>query len=146
MSNSVLDAIKAPPPVGIPLVRNLEKEIGKEQARAIVGKAMVGAYVDCRKIKRFEANFHPRVEYEADSGLPVEREVVDNTDETHGHNITDCQFAEFFRQIGEPEIDALVTCGVDYAAENLIRPEWEFERMQTRMQGASHCDFRWRKG
>ena len=53
---------------------------------------------------------------------------------------------EFFRQIGEPEMDALVTCGVDYAAENLIRPEWEFERMQTRMQGASHCGFRWCKG
>ena len=43
MSNSVLDVIKPPPPVGIPLVRNLEKEIGKEQARAIVGKAIVGA-------------------------------------------------------------------------------------------------------
>ena len=51
MSNTALDAIKAPPPVGIPLVRDLEKEIGKEQARAIVGKAIVGAYVDCRKMK-----------------------------------------------------------------------------------------------
>ena len=146
MSNSVLDAIKAPPPVGIPLVRNLEKEIGKEQARAIVGKAIVGAYVDCRKIKWCEANFHPRVEYKADSGCPVEREFFDDTDKSHGHNIPERQFVEFFRQIGQPEMDALVTCGVDYAAENLIRPEWEFERMQTRMQGASHCDFRWRKG
>ena len=145
MSNSVLDAIKPPPRVGIPLVRNLEKEIGKEQARAIVGKAMVGAYVDCRKIKRFEANFHPRVEYEADSGFPVEREVVDNTDETHGYNIACCKFAEFFRQIGEPEIGALMTCGVDFAAADLIRPEWEFGRTQTRKQGASHCDFLWCK-
>ena len=145
MSNSALDAIKAPPPVGIPLVRDLEKEIGKEQARAIVGKAIVGAYVDCRKMKGFEANFHPRVEYKADSGFPVEREFFDDADKGHGHNIPDRQFVEFFRQIGEPEMDALVTCGVDYAAENLIRPEWEFERMQTRMQGASHCDLRWCK-
>ena len=146
MSNSVLDAIKTQPRVGIPLVRNLEKEIGKEQARAIVGKAIVGAYVVCRKMKGFEANSHQRVEYEVDSGFPVEREVFDNTDETHGHNIIGCQFAEFSRQIGEPEIDALVTGGVGYAAENLIRPELKFERMQTRMQGASHCDFRRRKG
>ena len=146
MSNSALDAIKAPPPVGIRLVRDLEKEIGKGQARAIVGKAIVGAYVDCRKMKGCEANFHPRVEYKADSGFPVEREFFDDADKSHGHNIPDCQLVEFFRQIGEPEMDALVTCGVDYAAENLIRPEWEFVRMQTRMQGASHCDFRWCKG
>ena len=146
MSYSVLDAIKTPPSVGISLVRNLEKEIGKEQARAIVRKAIVGAYVDCRKMKGFEANFHPRVEYKADSGFPVEREVFENTDKTHGHNIPDCQFVEFFRQISEPEMAALVTCGLDNAAENLIRAEWECKRMQTSMQGASHCDFRWRKG
>ena len=146
MSNSLLDAIKAPPPVGIPLVRNLEKEIGPEQARAIVGKAIVGAYVGCRKMKVFEADFHPRVEYEADSGFPGEREVFDSTDKSHGHNIPDCQFVEFFRQIGELKMDAPVTCGLDYAAENLIRPEWEFVRMQTRMRGASHCDFRWCQG
>ena len=49
-------------------------------------------------------------------------------------------------QIGEPEMDALMTCDVGYVAENLVRPEWEFVRMQTRiMQGASHCDFRWCK-
>ena len=146
MSNSVPDAIKAPPPVGIPLVQNLEKEIGKVQARAIFGKTIVGAYVDRRKMKERGANFHSRVEYEADSGFPVEREVFENTDETHGHNIPDCQFVEFFRQISEPEMAALVTCGLDNAAENLIRAEWECKRMQTSMQGASHCDFRWRKG
>ncbi len=146
MSNSVLNAIKIQSRVVIPIVRELEKEIGKERAHAIVGKAIAGAYVDYRKMKGFEANSHLRVEQEIDSGFPVEREVIDDTEETYGYNITGCQFAEYFRQIGEPEIGALMTCGVDFAAEDLIRPEWEFERTQTRMQGASHCDFRWRKG
>lgn len=145
MSNSILDAIKIQSRVVIPIVRELEKEIGRERAHAIVGKAIAGAYVDYRKMKGFEANSHPRVEQEVDSGFPVEREVVDESDETYGYNITGCQFAEYFRQIGEPEIGALMTCGVDFAAEDLIRPEWKFERTQTRMEGASHCDFRWRK-
>ena len=145
MSNSILDAIKIQSRVVIPIVRELEKEIGRERAHAIVGKAIAGAYVDYRKMKGFEANSHPRVEQEVDSGFPVEREVVDESDETYGYNITRCQFAEYFRQIGEPEIGALMTCGVDFAAEDLIRPEWKFERTQTRMEGASHCDFRWRK-
>ncbi len=146
MSNSVLKAMKIQSRVGIPIVRELEKEIGKERAHAIVGKAIAGAYVDYRKTKRFEADSPPLVEQEVDSGFPVEREVVDNFDETHGHNIAGCKSAEFFRQIGEPEIGALMTCGVDFAAKDLIRPEWEFGRTQTRMKGASHCDFLWHKG
>ena len=55
-------------------------------------------------------------------------------------------FAEYYRFIGEPKIGALMTVGVDYAAEELRRPEWDFERTQTRMQGALHCDFRLHKG
>ena len=38
-----------------------------------------------------------------------------------------------------------MTCGVDFAAEELMRPTWAFERTQTLMQGANYCDFRWRR-
>ena len=51
----------------------------------------------------------------------------------------------YFRSIGEPEVGALLTCGVDFAVERRLRPEWEFRRTQTRMQGAPFCDFRWRR-
>jgi predicted hydrocarbon binding protein len=146
MSNSILNAVKIQSRVVIPIIRELEKEIGKERAHALIGRAIANAYVDYRELKGFEENSHPRVEQEFDNGFPVEREVIDDTEETYGYNITGCEFAEYFRSIGEPEIGALMTCGVDYAAEELIRPEWEFERTQTRMQGAPHCDFRWRKG
>lgn len=146
MSNSILDAVKIQSRVVIPIVRELEKEIGKERAHALIGRAIANSYVSYREKKGFEKNSHPRVEQEFDNGFPVERDVVDDSEDTYGYNITACQFAEFFRSIGEPEIGALMTCGVDYAAEELVRPDWGFERTQTRMQGASHCDFRWRKG
>ena len=71
--------------------------------------------------------------------------VVEDSDTAFSHNITGCAFADYFRAIGEPEIGALMTCGVDFAAEGRIRPDWEFKRSQTRMQGADFCDFRWRK-
>ncbi|MEL0022086.1 MAG: L-2-amino-thiazoline-4-carboxylic acid hydrolase [Rickettsiales bacterium] len=145
MSNPILNAIKIQSRVVIPITRELEKEVGKEKAHAIIGRAIAASYVAYREMKGFEKNSHPRVEQEVDSGFPVEREVVEDTDESYGYNITGCQFAEYFRAIGEPEIGALMTCGVDYAAEDLIRPGWAFTRTQTRMQGADHCDFRWRK-
>jgi hypothetical protein len=44
----------------------------------------------------------------------------------------------------EPEIGALLTCGVDFATQAKLRPDWEFARTQTLMKGASYCDFRWR--
>ena len=146
MSNSIFSAVKIQSRVVIPIIRELKKEIGKERAHALIGRAIANAYVDYRELKGFEENSHPRMEQEFDNGFPVEREVIDDTEETYGYNITGCEFAEYFRSIGEPEIGALMTCGVDYAAEELIRPEWDFERTQTRMQGAPHCEFRWHKG
>jgi predicted hydrocarbon binding protein len=146
MLNSIFSAVKIQSRVVIPIIRELEKEIGKERAHALIGRAIANAYVDYRELKGFEENFHPRMEQEFDNGFPVEREVIDDTEETYGYNITGCEFAEYFRSIGEPEIGALMTCGVDYAAEELIRSERDFKRTQTRMQGAPHCDFRWHKG
>ena len=144
-NNRVLDAVRIQSRVVIPIVKALEKEIGQERAHRIVGEAITGAYVEHRERRGYEVNSHPRTELDSGMDFPVEREVVSDSETDYGHNITGCQFADFFRFIGEPEIGALMTCGVDFAAEALIRPDWDFKRTQTRMQGASHCDFRWRK-
>jgi hypothetical protein len=140
----ILDAIKIQAKVVIPIVKALETELGKARAHQIVGDAIAGAYVDYRQRRGFEADIHPGVEVDGPS-FPVQKTVVENTDNIYGHDITDCAFAEYFNTIGEPEIGTLMTCGVDYAAEALMRPTWAFERTQTRMQGAPHCDFRWHK-
>jgi hypothetical protein len=143
--SKILEAIKIQARAMIPIVKALEKELGKARAHEIVGKAMAAAYVQYREKRGFEVDSHPRVEQETGLDFPVEREMVDDTESSFGFNITGCQFADYFRAIGEPEIGALMTCGVDFAAEAKIRPGWKFSRTQTRMQGAPHCDFRWTK-
>lgn len=145
MTNKILEAVKIQSRVVIPIVKALEREIGKEKAHAIVGAAIADAYIEHRERRGYELNSHPRTEHESGMAFPVEREIVSDGEAEFGHNITGCQFADYFRSIDEPEIGALMTCGVDFAAEALIRPQWTFERTQTRMQGAAHCDFRWRK-
>ena len=112
----------------------------------IVGDAIAESYVDYQKDRGFELDSHPGTDRDEGPGFPVEREVTEDTETHFGFNVTGCQFADYFRKIGEPEIGALMTCGVDFAAEELVRPGWRFERTQTRMQGASHCDFRWSRG
>ena len=142
--NRILEAMKIQARAVIPIVRALEKELGKERAHAIVGQAIADNYVGWRTRLGFEKNSHPGGDGENKPDFPVEFEEVENTETSYGHNITGCAFADHFRKIGEPEVGALMCCGVDFAAEELIRPDWEFTRTQTRMQGAPHCDFRWR--
>ena len=126
MSNSIFNAVKIQSRLVIPIIRELEKEIGKERTHALIGCAIANAYVDYRKLKGFKANSYPRLEQEFDNGFLVEREVIDDTEETYGYNIAHCELAEYFRAKGEPEIGALMTCSVDYAAEGVDTPRMGF--------------------
>jgi hypothetical protein len=140
---SMLEAVKIQASVLIPIVKALETELGKERAHALVGRAIAESYADFRASRTKERDIHPGDAEPMD--FPVESTVVEHTESRYGFDITGCAFADYFRKIGQPEIGALLTCGVDDAVEARLRPSWEFERTQTRMQGASHCDFRWRR-
>ncbi len=144
MKTSILEATKIQARAVIPIVKALEAEMGKDAAHALVGRAIAENYVAWREKLGFVENSHPRDDANAPA-FPVENTVVEDSDEAYGHDVTGCVFADYFRSIGEAEIGALMTCGVDFAAEARIRPNWEFSRTQTRMQGATCCDFRWRK-
>jgi hypothetical protein len=139
----ILDAVKIQARAVIPIVKALERELGKERAHAIVGSAIATDYARWQAQRIPVRNLHPRGG-DQNNAFPVERSVVDDTDTTFGVNMTQCKFAEYFRGIGEPEIGALLTCGVDFANEAMQRPDWEFRRTQTLMKGAAYCDFRWR--
>ena len=140
---SMLDAVKIQARIVIPIVKALERELGRERAHAIVGQAIADSYANWQAGRTQARNTHPREGNVAHS-FPVETEVVDDTDSAFAINMTRCQFAEYFRDIGEPEIGALLTCGVDFATQAKLRPDWEFRRTQTLMKGAPYCDFRWR--
>jgi hypothetical protein len=141
---SMLDAVKIQARALIPVVKALEAELGKERAHALVGGAIAESWADGMASRTAVRDQHPG-EGEATLPFPVESRVVEHEPDTYGLDFTACAFADYFREIGEPEIGALLTCGVDYAVERKLRPSWEFQRTQTRMQGAPHCDFRWRR-
>ena len=141
---SILDAVKIHATVLIPVVKALEAQLGKERAHSIVGRAIAESYAEFRASRTTERNSHPG-EVEGAIEFPVESRTVEHTESSYGFDITGCAFADYFRRIGEPEIGALLTCGVDFAVEAKLRPDWEFTRTQTRMQGAEFCDFRWRR-
>ena len=141
---SMLEAVKIQGHALIPVVKALEAELGKERAHRIVGDAIAANWAAVVASRTPEVDRHPG-EGEVLFDFPVESEVVEHTADSFGRDFKACAFADHFREIGESEIGALLTCGVDFETERRVRPGWEFRRTQTRMQGAPFCDFRWRK-
>jgi L-2-amino-thiazoline-4-carboxylic acid hydrolase len=57
-------------------------------------------------------------------------------------NVTRCQYAEFFKELGLPELGYLLSCNRDFAMVQSLDAKITLQRTQTIMEGASHCDFR----
>jgi L-2-amino-thiazoline-4-carboxylic acid hydrolase len=75
-------------------------------------------------------------------GGSLDIHVVNQTDDRLDFNVTRCRYAEFYREMGLSDIGFLVHCNRDHAMIAGFNPEIELVRTQTRMEGASHCDFR----
>ena len=56
-----------------------------------------------------------------------------------------CKYAEFFHELGEPELGKILTCEIDPPMTKAIGANLDLERTQTRMGNASHCDFHWKQ-
>ena len=76
-------------------------------------------------------------------GGALDTEIVEQTDETLLFNVTRCSYAEMYRELGIPELGALLSCNRDGTMVEGFNPNITFTRTQTIMSGATHCDFRY---
>jgi hypothetical protein len=148
---SLLDLVKIQAQVLVPVLRAFRAELGEERANQIASVALrqwsqqmfrdIGARIPGGPRQKWEAitaALRPRV------GNAVDREVLKQEADAVEFNITGCRYAEFFRQLREPELGALLTCAGDLDMEAVGSPEVSMTRTQTIMQGARYCDFRFR--
>jgi hypothetical protein len=59
-------------------------------------------------------------------------------------NVTRCRYAEMYKAMGLGEIGGLLSCNRDGSFCEGYDPKLKMTRTQTIMEGASHCDFRYR--
>jgi hypothetical protein len=148
---SLLDQVKMQAQVLVPVLQALRAELGKERADRLVTTALrawsrdvflrVGASLPGsprEKWTAMTAESLPRI------GGDIDMQVLTQDAGTMEFNITGCRYADFFRQLGEPELGAVLLCEVDDHMAEVGNPEVEFRRTQTIMKGASYCDFRYR--
>jgi fumarate reductase iron-sulfur subunit len=58
-------------------------------------------------------------------------------------NVTRCRYADMYKELGIPELGALLSCSRDKALIEGFNPKIKFTRTQTLMEGAKFCDFRY---
>jgi L-2-amino-thiazoline-4-carboxylic acid hydrolase len=78
----------------------------------------------------------------ADDALSIE--VIEASDTVFDFNVTRCRYAETYREMGLGAIGHLLSCNRDGVFCQGYDSRIAFERSQTLMGGASHCDFRYR--
>jgi len=133
-----------------PIYEELVEELGVEQARGILGRAirrdaiaqgqaMADTLDGAADIDGF-ASLLPL--WQKEDALEIE--VLEQDAERFHFNVRRCRYAEMYREMGLQEIGDLLSCGRDGAMCEGFNPDLKMARSQTIMQGASHCDFRFR--
>ena len=151
MTVSVIEQAKIQAQVLVPLVKALQAELGEEKANRLVRNALGDIY------RRYgEELWRTRQEenlgkvmasaftaYARDDALDYR--VIEQSQDAFEFDVTGCRYAEFYKELGEPELGFLLVCAADFPLAEGFGPSIELTRTQTIMQGASHCDFRYRR-
>ena len=75
----------------------------------------------------------------------LETEMVRQDGEHFDFDVTRCRFAELYHRLGIPELGPILSCNRDFCFAEGFNPDLKLTRTQTIMEGATHCDFRFRK-
>lgn len=150
MDVSSLDRVKIQAQVLVPLVKELRKELGDKRANDLVRKALgkiFRGYGKAYWAQKQSDSPNSKIEtlikrYAADGALDYE--VGENNDERLNVNITRCGYAEFFKEIGAPDLGFMFCCSADIPMTEGFEAGIELNRRQTIMEGAKFCDFRYK--
>jgi len=138
-----IEQVKIQAQVLVPLVKALQAELGEERANALVRKALGDLY---RRLGEqwWRAKRSTHVGENMASafaafarGDALDYRVREQSQDTYEIDVTRCRYAEFYKELGEPELGFLPVCSRS--------PDVKLGLTQTIMQGASHCDFRYRR-
>ena len=133
-----------------PLFRVFAAEVGEERARAILAGVVrdLARLGGCAAAAALGGNGLEELAQAVDgwcAGDALELDILRRDDTALEFNVTRCRFAEMYRRLGLDDLGTLLSCNRDAAMIEGFNPALEFRRTQTLMQGASHCDFRYRR-
>ena len=151
MDVSIIQQAKIQAQVLVPLVKALQAELGEERANALVRRALGDLY------RRYGEEFW-RTKSEKSLGKvmasafatyaredALDYTVIERSQDAFEIDVTGCRYAEFYKELGEPELGFLLVCTADFTTAEGFGEDIKLMRTQTIAQGASHCNFRYKR-
>lgn len=132
----------------IPMIEAFQRAIGKDRANAIARDVVrsLAKQDGARWAEQHGSDLDglEQVSRMWAGGGSLEIQPVKRTGTALEFNVTRCQYAEHFQALGLPELGYLIHCNRDFAMLDGFSDQLHLTRTQTVMEGASHCDFRFR--
>lgn len=133
----------------VPIIRAMQAEFGEERVNEVVARTIREVARAQGEQARKRANIDSidalarrfREGVLAEGSLIVD--VLEASDERFDFNVTRCKFVEMYDEMGARDLGFLLSCNRDFAMFEGMAPDLDFDRTQTRMEGAPHCDFRY---
>lgn len=112
------------------VVADLARQSGADLA-ARLGEATLTAFASC--LDRWK------------EGGALEIDLLEQSPDRLSFNVTRCRYAELYRALGLADLGSSLSCQRDFSLVEGFNPDLRLERTRTIMEGASHCDFRFRR-
>ena len=144
-----LERVKIQSEILLPLYKILRDELGREKANELL-RAAVNEYATNLGQTISQSSAGSSLDklraavpvFAAADALQVE--PIENNSQTLSMDVRGCQYAEFFKALGESEFGAMLTCEIDPPMTAAIGSDLSLERHKTIMSGDEVCDFRWK--
>jgi hypothetical protein len=132
-----------------PLIAAVRQELGEERTLALLRRVIAelarqsGAELARRLGEASLTAFARCLDGWSESGA-LEIDVLEQSADRLDFNVTRCRYAEMYRALGLGDLGASLSCQRDFSLIEGFNPAIELSRTQTIMDGADHCDFRFR--
>ena len=150
MTDSILQQRRIEAAFAKGIYEEMVASLGAEQARTILTRAVVKLAKGAAAEMAREAPEGPSLEHFISlqprwtRGDALEIEVLRADAEHYDFNVKRCRYAEMYRAMGLAELGGMLSCNRDGAFCEGYDPKLKLTRPQTIMNGAPHCDFRYR--
>ena len=132
----------------IPMLQAFQRAVGKERANEIAREVIAElARQDGERWAQHYGDDLPAMQKVSgvwSAGGSLEIEPLEQSPGKLDFNVTRCRYAELYQELGLPELGYLFHCSRDFAMVEGFSRSIDLKRTQTIMQGAQHCDFRFR--
>ena len=131
-----------------PLFRAFAAAVGDARAREIVGGVVreLAEQAGCAAAASGNDLAHlKRVIEKWTEGGALELTVLRDDGGAFEFDVTQCRFAEMYARLGLADLGGLLSCNRDAAMIGGFNPDIALTRTQTIMEGAPHCDFRYKR-